>query len=198
LLSSLGMMRPISAGIFAVNCIGLGLVFVLGGACSSESSTSQDAGGTGGHSAGTGGSSGAGGVVVTGTGGAVVTGTGGSGVCAAAVVNGACSAENTTCNQGCSDACSFCNSLRCSGGHWVQQEAFPAPCFDCGPTLRCRIGQQDCIKTEGGAVGSPPSYVCSALPDQCLATPTCACVAPPPALCAESGTGQLTITNQVP
>jgi len=171
------MTRPISAALLAI----AGLAFVLGGACSTETSNS-DAGATGGHAGGTGGS----------------TGAGGSPGCASAVLNGSCSTDNTTCSSGCTDACSFCNVLRCSGGHWVQQESVPAPCFDCGPTLRCRTGMQACYKTTGGAATNPPSYACADLPQQCLATPTCACVAPPPAMCEESGTGQLTITFAAP
>ena len=190
-------------------CLIAGAGLALGGACS-NAPASSDAGGTGtggksngsgGVGLGTGGSSGGGtggspGAGGTGAGG--TTGAGGSSACSTATANTLCNVEGTKCSVGCTDACSFCNLLSCTGGHWVQLESVPAPCFNCGPSLRCRIGVQLCSETLGGAVGNPPQYVCSALPDRCQSTPTCACVAPPPSTCAESGTGQLTVTTYAP
>jgi len=34
--------------------------------------------------------------------------------------------------------------LRCTGGRWQSQEVAPAPCFACGPTLRCQTNAQYC------------------------------------------------------
>ena len=37
-------------------------------------------------------------------------------------------AEGFICSDGGNDPCQFGNSIRCSGGVWERQEAFPAPC----------------------------------------------------------------------
>jgi hypothetical protein len=43
-----------------------------------------------------------------------------------------CSQEGQFCSDGVEDPCSFGNSLRCFGGVWERQEAFPAPCGGAG------------------------------------------------------------------
>jgi len=129
----------------------------------------------------------------------------GGDACASAVALGPCGTEGAICGGNCSDACQFCNLLRCSGGRWQAQEAAPAPCFACGPSLRCQINQQYCYSITGGAVGNPPSYQCRAVPMACLPTPTCKCLRDQGAngnLCedaaGDAGAGQITVTLQAP
>jgi hypothetical protein len=72
-----------------------------------------------------------------------------------------CSTEGMTCSEGCTDACSFCNVIRCQGGTWQKLEVFPDPsCRDggleagatctsdqeCGSGLKCcyPCGIPDC------------------------------------------------------
>ena len=55
-------------------------------------------------------------------------------------------------------------------------ESAPAPCFSCGPNLRCQGYAQYCDVTTGGAVGAGSTYRCAALPTACKTTPTCACL----------------------
>jgi hypothetical protein len=42
-----------------------------------------------------------------------------------------CMTDGTFCSSGCEDQCSFCNSIQCMGGTWMQVEVFPAPCIEC-------------------------------------------------------------------
>jgi len=51
------------------------------------------------------------------------------------VVGTKCSNEGLSCGgDKCTNACSFCNIIRCTGGLWTQQEAFPDPrCNDASP-----------------------------------------------------------------
>jgi len=59
-----------------------------------------------------------------------------------------CSSEGAYCGgDACTDACSFCNIIQCERGTWQRVEAFPAPCFDCGDSLRCVQDDQFCRVT---------------------------------------------------
>lgn len=193
---------------------------VLGGACSSGQTPGGDgaagAGGSagGGGAAATGGGAGGGGAGVDGgaggAGGASIDGgaggAGGAGVdggggadggnaaCASAVANGTCTTEGTVCGT-CPDACNFCNILRCSAGHWLAQEAAPAPCFDCaGGPRRCQINAEYCRITMGPFTTSAE---CAAVPAACRPTPTCACLSAQPN-CTQADAGALTVTIPAP
>jgi hypothetical protein len=172
------------------------------GAAGSGGSPGTGGGATGG--AGSGGVTGSGGGQGTGggaTGGAGTGGAGGtSGACASAVAMAACTSEGQTCSSGCTDACDFCNLLRCTGGVWQRMEAVPAPCFSCGPTLRCRDNAQYCRVVRGGPAGSEPGYSCMDVPSNCPAVPTCTCLSstPPVTTCTQAGPGQLTFTVNAP
>ena len=127
----------------------------------------------------------------------------GGGFCAGAVAQGACTTEGWVCSDACLDACQFCNLLRCTGGRWQPQEVAPAPCFACGPSLRCQITAQFCRVQVGGAVTNPPSYQCRTTPAACLPTPSCLCLRNQGAAettCTEgdAGTGQITTTLLAP
>jgi hypothetical protein len=127
---------------------------------------------------------------------------GGAG-CATAVAQGSCSVDGTVCSSGCTDVCQFCNLLRCTSGHWQPEEVAPAPCFACGPTLRCQTNAQYCHVQEGGAITNPPVYQCRATPATCLPTPTCTCLRNQglaESVCSEgdAGAGQVTTRLQVP
>ncbi|HET6148196.1 MAG TPA: hypothetical protein VFH68_11750 [Polyangia bacterium] len=203
----------------------IGLVSAaLGVGCSSTASKPDGGNGTGGVAA-AGGSTGTGGVAAaggsTGAGGGSV-GTGGSdggggdahgdahndasdggAGCATAVAQGACGPEGAVCNSGCTDVCQLCNHLRCTGGHWQPEEVAPAPCFACGPTLRCQINAQYCHVQEGGAITNPPVYQCRVTPATCLPTPTCPCLRTQglaEIVCSDgdAGAGQVTTRLQVP
>lgn len=51
-------------------------------------------------------------------------------------VGTACTNEGLSCGgDQCKDACSFCNIIRCTGGTWTQQEAFPDP--NCNDATAC-------------------------------------------------------------
>ena len=126
-------------------------------------------------------------------------------VCAGAVAQGACTSEGTVCSNGCTDVCQFCNLLRCTGGHWQTEEAAPAPCFACGPSLRCQTNAQYCYSVAGGAVTRPPSYECRTTPATCLPVPSCTCLRNQnlaTTVCTDStgdaGSGQITTTELVP
>lgn len=123
--------------------------------------------------------------------------------CPTAVAQGACPSEGTVCTNGCTDACQFCNGLRCTQGRWQPFETAPAPCFACGPSLHCQTNAQFCRVQVGGAVTNPPSYQCRTTPAACLPTPSCICLrnqAAAETICAEgdAGAGQLTTTLLAP
>jgi hypothetical protein len=167
-----------------------------GGAATDGGAGSGGGGATGGAGAGGAGAGGAG-AGGAGAGGAGAGGAGGNPGCASAVANGSCATDGTVCNDGCTNACVACNSLRCTSGHWAAQESIPAPCFSCG-TGDCQTNVEYCQKTEGGAVGNPPSYRCLTVPANCRPTPTCACLASSSAPCQVAGPGEVTVTQQVP
>lgn len=98
-------------------------------------------------------------------------------VCASAVEDEPCDAEGTSCGgELCTDECSFCNILMCEGGTWNRLEAFPAPCFSCGPELQCPQDTDYCSVVIGGPAGSEPSYSCAEIPEACTAEPSCECL----------------------
>ena len=104
--------------------------------------------------------------------------------------------------------CQFCQLLRCQGGRWTPLEVAPAPCFLCGPTLRCQKDAQYCRAVSGGPIGADPSYQCRATPNACLPAPSCSCLEGQPgagagagagatsATCQQGGAGELTVTFQ--
>ncbi len=97
--------------------------------------------------------------------------------CASAVVDTPCSVEGAFCGGPCTDECSFCNLLSCSGGTWNRVEVFPAPCFDCGESLRCVANEQHCVHTFSDVGGVPDDYECADNPPECMGDmATCACL----------------------
>ena len=160
--------------------------------------------------AGTAGGGGAGGAGGT-TGVAGTTGGGGNGggggaggnpACATAAENAACTTEGVTCGSCGTDVCQFCNLLRCVTGHWQRMESAPAPCFSCGPNLRCQGYAQYCDVTTGGALGAGSTYRCTALPAACKTTPTCACLQAQSVAgsgnCTMGAQGEVTVTLLAP
>jgi hypothetical protein len=111
-----------------------------------------------------------------------------------------CTNEGAFCSSGCTNACSFCTAFRCTGGQWMRMEAHPAPCFSCGPELRCRMHSQFCLTVVGGPAGSTPTYSCGEVPGSCPLAPTCACLdaVGQAGTCAEPTPGQVTITLAAP
>jgi len=79
------------------------------------------------------------------------------------------------------------------------QEVFGAPCFSCGPTLRCQKTATYCHIVEGGPVGSTPTYSCPSTPASCLPTPSCACLkGTAGGICDDKTAGEITVTLEVP
>lgn len=120
--------------------------------------------------------------------------------CATAVSGATCAAEGMTCGGACTDICSFCHLFRCSAGKWSDMEAFPAPCFSCGPSLHCQTNATYCSTTLPGVPGASVGYQCKDTPTACKPTPTCTCLTPSvtPATCAEGAAGELTTTLAQP
>lgn len=97
--------------------------------------------------------------------------------CATAEVDMACAVEGAFCGGPCTDPCSFCNLLSCSGGVWNRVEVFPTPCFDCGDAARCVTGEQYCVHSYSDVGGVPDSFECRDNPTDCRgAMATCACL----------------------
>jgi hypothetical protein len=171
------------------------------------------AGAGGGVAGGGGGAAGAGGGVAgrggSGGGGGGVAGRGGSGgagggnqACASAVLDGTCTTEGQLCGgESCTNACQFCNILRCTSSRWQRMESFPAPCFACGPAgLRCQTNAEYCSAFIGGVPGSQPSYACVMVPAACRPTPTCTCLQGQsiPGSCTQAGAGEILISLAAP
>lgn len=124
-----------------------------------------------------------------------------AGVCDDAVEDEPCDAEGTSCGgELCTDECSFCNILTCDEGTWTRLEAFPAPCFSCGPELQCPLDTDYCSVVIGGPAGSEPSYTCAEYPEACAAEPTCECLEGDglPGDCAGDAETGITITLAAP
>ncbi len=69
----------------------------------------------------------------------------------------------------------------------------------CGADLVCNAATQYCSVMRGGPVGVPPSYACTALPQNCSPTPTCQCLQVAIGCsCAEPERGRLTVTCNAP
>ena len=162
-----------------------------GGTAAAGSTGQGGSGGTAGDHGGAGGGAGTGGASGGGGG-------GGNSTCATATENAACTVDGATCGGPCTDVCQFCNLLRCMSGRWQRMESAPAPCFMCGPDLRCQGFAQYCAVTTGGALGSGSSYRCTALPAACTTTPTCACLqtqgVATSANCTMAAQGAVTVT----
>ena len=111
-------------------------------------------------------------------------------------MSAACTTENAVCGS-CTDVCQFCNTLRCTGGHWTYQEAVPAPCFDCGSGgKRCQLNAAYCKITTGPITTQAE---CVALPAACLPAPSCSCLTSQPNCSqGDGGTGALTLTILAP
>jgi hypothetical protein len=208
---------------------GLAILVLMMAACGGGSETS-DASGVGGAAGGGAGAGGGGGGGVAGAGGGVagagggvagagggVAGRGGSGgaagrggsggagggsqPCASATLDGTCGSEGMTCGgESCTNACQFCNLLRCTSGRWMRMESFPAPCFTCGTALRCQTNAEYCYTFVGGVPGSQPSYACVAVPPACRPTPTCSCLQGQniPGTCTQAGAGELLVSLAAP
>jgi hypothetical protein len=174
-----------------------------GGGAGGGGGTTGVAGTTGGGGAGGGG--GTTGVAGTTGGGGNAGGGGGAGgnsACATAAENAACTTEGATCGSCGTDVCQFCNLLRCVTGHWQRMESAPAPCFSCGPNLRCQGYAQYCDVITGGALGASSTYRCTALPAACKTTPTCACLQTQNVAgsgnCTMGAQGEVTVTLLAP
>lgn len=153
--------------------------FGMGGLAGASGAGAASDGGAG-HPQG--GKGGQGGVGTAGSG-------GGESPCATASAGQTCNGEGLTCGT-CPSACQNCALLRCSQGHWQMQEAFAAPCFSCGPTLRCQKTATYCH-----VVGGTPTYSCTPTPASCLPTPTCACLKGfAGGTCEDKTGGDITIT----
>ncbi len=103
--------------------------------------------------------------------------------------------------ESCTNACQFCNILRCTSGRWQRMESFPAPCFACGTSgLRCQTNAEYCSSFIGGVPGSQPSYGCVAVPAACRPTPTCSCLQGQniAGTCTQAGAGELLISLAAP
>ncbi len=127
--------------------------------------------------------------------------------CGAADSSGTCTARPATCPQDVMLVCAcdgtvYTNAcLAASAGSDVNANGgCPAPdgTFACGPTY-CMQGSEICQKTEGGAVGSQPSYVCLAAPFNCFPA-TCSCLTNQACghVCSADANGDVTVTCQAP
>lgn len=131
-----------------------------------------------------------GGVAMDGGGGAdaaTMTADGGSGTdagppgdagvdCSTAEVDTPCAVEGAYCGGPCTDACSFCNILSCSGGTWNRVEVFPTPCFACGDA-QCVTEEQHCVHSYSDVGGEPDGFGCADNPAECVGEmATCACL----------------------
>lgn len=81
-----------------------------------------------------------------------------------------CADEGLYCGC-CTDPCSFCNLLHCTGGRWQSLEAFPQPdpcvSFACGSELRCNAVTQFCVQFAEDGLAERPSFRCEPYPDEC-------------------------------
>lgn len=172
----------------------------IGGSASGGASGAggRSAAGAGGNAAGTGGASSRGG-----TSGAAASGTAGvdgggadGGLCDGVVVGEPCTVENAHCGS-CADECSFCHVVSCVNGAWTGFEIPPAPCFDCGPSLRCRTGGEYCDLEHSDVPSIPDAYSCRSMPPACARDMTCACVqqAVPSDRCTVQRAGELLIEH---
>jgi hypothetical protein len=183
-----------------------------GGAGGSAAGAGGGAAGAGGGAAGAGGgAAGAGGGAAGAGGGAAGAGGGAAGrggagggnaACASAVLDATCTTPELVCGgESCTNACQFCNLLRCTSGRWQRMEAFPAPCFACGAAgLRCQTNAEYCNIVVGGIPTSQPTYACVAVPASCRPTPTCSCLLQQnvPGSCTQASAGELTMTLAAP
>lgn len=179
---------------------GAGSGGAAGAAASGGAGASGDAGGAAGRSPGSGGGAGTGMGGFAGAGGRGAGGAGGNSTCDSAVTNAPCSTENAICGGGCTDICQFCQLLVCTGGTWKPRESAPAPCFSCGPDVRCQIHKSYCRTTSGGPIGNPTSYGCVDLPAACVSAPSCACLGTEHIMgsCTQAADGSLTASLQYP
>ncbi len=98
-------------------------------------------------------------------------------VCASAALGEACPEDGVSCGGPCTDECSFCNVIFCRDGTWQRLEAPPLPCFSCGDSLRCPIGDSFCAQTISDVVGEPDDFRCVDTPADCVGGADCACLA---------------------
>jgi hypothetical protein len=120
--------------------------------------------------------------------------------CSGAMEGEPCSAEGTVCGGPCTDACSFCNLLRCDGGTWSRMEVFPAPCFECGGGVSCQTDVQYCMHTISGEMGGEDTYECTDPPGACSDDLTCDCLTTAGVTgdCSAGEPGEVTVTIAAP
>lgn len=101
--------------------------------------------------------------------------------------------------------CSSTTAHRPDGSVTTTSECSPvSSCFSCGPSLRCRLGEQYCDRSASSDPGGA-HYYCKPVPAACQPTPTCACLRDQGApeadrFCydADGGTGELMIFHTEP
>jgi hypothetical protein len=165
-----------------------------GAAGGTGGATAGGAGGSGGVSNGIGGTSNTGGGA-SGTGGVDGGGTDG-GLCDGVLVGEPCAVENAHCGS-CTDECSFCHVVSCVNGVWTGFEVPPLPCFDCGPSIRCRTGGEYCDLEHSDVPSIPDAYACRSMFAACLRDVTCDCVqqAVPSDRCTMQRAGELLVEH---
>jgi hypothetical protein len=120
-------------------------------------------------------------------------------ICASAIAGEPCASEGISCSDQCKDICSFCHIFRCDMGHWMALEAAPAPCFACGPNLRCQSNIQYCQETLSGLQGGNSGYSCNDLPTTCKPEQSCSCLVPQVgSICKEISPGGLQVSIALP
>jgi hypothetical protein len=152
---------------------GFGFLVVALAACGGTAAGSAggearaDAGGAGGAGGGTGGST---------------DGGDGAAGCVNAVEGASCSPGDQACPTG-GDTC--CDGfLACTGNTWTrtypgcpcQQAGSPCGPEQCDGTQYCNLQQSGVDGGQSGIDGGQGSFSCMALPSECQAQPTCACV----------------------
>jgi len=120
--------------------------------------------------------------------------------CEGAMEGGACTMDGTFCGGPCADVCSFCNLLECRDGMWGRVEAAPAPCFACGPEVRCQADVEYCLALASGVPGGMDTYRCIEPPKRCLAGVTCECLTMAGVVgdCSEPSPGEVTMSVAAP
>ncbi|NOY92766.1 MAG: hypothetical protein GXP55_16375 [Deltaproteobacteria bacterium] len=83
-------------------------------------------------------------------------------------------------------------------GTWVNIEAFPSPCHECGDAGPCVSISQYCEIGRSDVGGVPDSYQCLPLPDACLGDLSCGCLSMNGVVgdaCTGAGTTGLTVEH---
>lgn len=89
----------------------------------------------------------------------------------------------------------------CGASGWVCADAGAdaGRSFACGETLRCDGNAEFCRGVSGGVMAGT-RYSCEALPAECVASPTCACVVPEPGAttCRREPDGSIHVSINAP